>query len=199
MENELITEADLNAFPVLTINQLYYVYFEAETGQIYSITNELSNLYVTYISVDFTLVADFINGVLQFTDYFVGYENKDVPLSILKKPISTSVNNNTFRILDDPVTKKTELVINWNKKMACWEFFYTGVISKKLPTSDYKFFIVDKNNVNYLIRTIEISVQSLLYNNTVKVPFEYPREYTLANINVATSIFSSVYGINKLK
>jgi len=52
-----------------TVVPPYRVYFDKDTGDILSVTNEASTQYDYFVEFEFDIVKDFLNGVSQFKDF----------------------------------------------------------------------------------------------------------------------------------
>jgi hypothetical protein len=62
----------------------YRVYFEKDTGNILSITNEASLQYDCFVEFDFDVVKEFLNGTSQFNNFQVTFIDQNTPRIVSK-------------------------------------------------------------------------------------------------------------------
>jgi len=62
----------------------YRVYFDKDTGDILSVTNEASTQYDYFVEFEFDIVKDFLNGVSQFKDFQITFIDQNTPRIVSK-------------------------------------------------------------------------------------------------------------------
>lgn len=150
---------------------IFYVYFDNESRNILSVTNEKNNSKNTFVEKSIEDVKDFINGEKNFTDY-----KFDTNFNFVCKTESTKdVVSNTF--VEIIKQNEYELKISHNDN---WFFKFADDV--KNINGNLFFGITQKSNPNLLIRTISFASQ-LAYEGH-GVDFKYDSEKELSNLSV---------------
>ena len=173
----------------------YYVYFNKSDGVIQAISNEIHHHYDASIKVEFEEVERFFNNTDQHFNFKVVFD-ADGKYSFVNKFITSTFKTNvveTIRVTD----KESVLTVVWTKDG--WEFVLAESFLKnpraKLLNSKLRFFITKEDNMNLLVREIEIQLRNLISNGKVAVPFETKQELSTDEISIITLPFFESYGM----
>ncbi len=194
-EEEFLTQEQIDEILNTKYVFDYYVYFDKNDGIIQCISNEIHNHYDASIKVEFEEVERFFNNTDQHFNFKVVFD-EDGKHSFVNRLVTSTLKINvieTIRITD----KECILTVIWTKDG--WEFvmsenFLQHSRAKSL-NSKLKFFVTLENNINYLVREIEIQLRNLINNGKVLVPFESDKERDIDNISIITTPFFESYGM----
>ena len=150
---------------------IFYVYFDNDTRDVLSISNEKNSTTNTYVEKSREFVEDFIQGTKNFNDYKFDSDFNFV----LKNTQSKDVVSHTF--VEIVPSGKSDLVITHSKN---WHFCFAKEV--KNINGNLMFAITQKNNPNLLIRTINFQSQ-LAYEGHL-VDFKYDSEKDTSNISL---------------
>lgn len=177
----------------LAVPQLpsYRVYFYKETGFIAAINNvnaeTLPDLVESYnwITVPYHAVEDFLIGKKRLVDYKVFFVNQSTPNIVkINAEDSSSIFLSEVKFSEQNAT----LSIEYSLTKKEWAFKLSNDQRNNLKNHNLgtkiNFFIVDRNNDNYLYRTIEIPLEDLIYNDVVCIPFKFKIEETFKKIKI---------------
>jgi len=185
------------------VQSKFYAHYDKKTGEIYSIGNEVSNVYDNRIEITQEDHDKFLYGHEKFSDYLIGYirtiDNKTVLALAPKADKGYAFKNNIFEWISDIPTKDTELVVTWDKENEWWIFSLSDNCKKRIEdnvTSDVlPFFVMLSNDFDFLIRTIFISMQDLVTFDNIKKPFKSQIEKNIDKISIASTIVFQSYGL----
>lgn len=161
----------------------YYVYYNKETGDILSVTNELHSIYTDKINISFDAYERLVTGKDKFSDYRVG-TRLDETIDII--PIADdryNFNNKMLSWIVDIPNKDTDIVIEWHKHTNVWKF--SLATSRTITVESFMFFVVLNHDFDFLIRCFDLSVLNLL-KEPIYFPFETKFEEDITKINIAT-------------
>lgn len=173
----------------------YYVYFDKDDGTIHALSNEILPQYDTSVQVEFEEIERFFNNTDQHFNFKVIFDADGKP-SFVNKYITSNIRTNiieTIRITDDDCI----LTVIWTPQG--WEFvmaerFLQHPRAKSL-NSRLTFYVTSEENINRLVRPIELQLRNIVANGTVKVPFETEQELQIDNISMFTLPFFESYGM----
>jgi hypothetical protein len=182
----------------LIIDPKFFVYFNKDTGDIKSITNESTNNLDTYITLPYTQISEFVSGKKSIFDYRV----------ILYSGEPTFVKNvydiNSTLITEVPDKEEKDGILIENfTSLGEWRFSISE--SKKAQFEKYnlnsfiEIYIVDIDNFNYLYRTIKIQISELVKNNSFVVTHKTSLEKKSKRIKVLTNTSFSEINIKTKK
>ena len=182
----------------------YYAYYDKRTGGLLSVTNEKSTIHKHYIEIPFEMHDKLVSGKEKFDDYLVGNLTTDDGKTVLslvpKLGEAYSFKNTMLEIVDRPVSKHTELAIEWNKDKKYWSFSLSDSakarIGDSLSDARIPFFIILESDFDFLIRTIIINCRDLIRKSKVSVPFEDDMESRIDKITMSTKLTFQSYGLN---
>ena len=181
---------------------VYYAYYDKKTGNILSVTNEKTPIYTSGIKISYEEFDRFVSGKEKFTDFLIGHvrtpDNKSV-LSIIPAPVqSYVVKNNILEWITDFPSVDTELVVTWDTSNRNWVFQVSDECKDRLllglAPRKFIFFIMLKDDFDFLVRTIIIETHDLL-NGQVKLDFISKFEHDINNISIASNLFFESYGL----
>jgi hypothetical protein len=206
IEDSLSPE-DLANIARLTAKTTYRAYFNLESGELLAVSNELRPEYDYSITIPYDLFDAFITGLEQFKDWGViktkTLDNEYGVELVQKEFQGHTFRNNMFEWIVDEPGEHTELTVHWDKYNQQWIFiinddarqrFYDGKIATKLV----KFFITLENDFDFLIRTIDITLTSLISDKVV-VPFETNLESQIDQISISSKTVFDSYGLKVWK
>ncbi len=186
------------ALQISNVPPLYKVYFDKETGNILSITNEESFEYTNSIELEYDLVKDFfiknksINDhkvifIDQTTPAIVNKNTEDVDIIMIEEVEEVTHWDNTLTIENYPLLKKWGFQLRPDQK---------EIFKKYNLSTLVEIFIVNPDNFNLLIRAIKVQLSDLLYNDKVYVEFNSDSE--LSNKKIFVKKFFSTTGYQTL-
>lgn len=186
------------ALQISNVPPLYKVYFDKETGNILSITNEESFEYTNSIELEYDLVKDFfiknksINDhkvifIDQTTPAIVNKNSEDVDIIMIEEVEEVTHWDNTFTIENYPLLKKWGFQLRPDQK---------EIFKKYNLSTLVEIFIVNPDNFNLLIRSIKVQLSDLLHNDKFYVEFNSDSE--LNNKKIFVKKFFSTTGYQVL-
>jgi hypothetical protein len=184
------------ALAVSTTSVIYKVYFDKDTGNILSVTNEESSTYDHFVEFEFNFVKDFLNSKLQLRDYIITFVDQSTPKIVSKyqDDIQTvtlmqvpSVDNwdSMFTIENYPLVKQWGFQVRPDQK---------DILEKYNINTTLEIYIVDKNNMNFIYRTVKLLVNDLIKKDREFVSYLTDKEGDISNIAVYVKHFFSSVG-----
>ena len=179
----------------------YRVYFEKDSGNILSITNEASVQYDCFVEFDFDIVKDFLNGTSQSKDFQVTFIDQNTPRIVSKyeddiaavfltcAPIVTDWDS-MFTIENYPTFKKWGFQIRNDQR---------EILKKYNLNTTLEIYIIDKRNMNFIYRTIKVSINELIKKDREIVYYHSDKEGDIDNIAVYVKQFFSTVGYYIIK
>jgi hypothetical protein len=172
----------------------YFVYFDKDNGDIIAISNE-QYPYENFIQVEFADIERFFNKD-NFINFRVTFDEDGALKFVNKNQSELNFKSNiveTIRLNEHD----NVLTVEWSN--TGWKFiindrFLTHPRAKSLNAKLY-FYVTREDNINILIRTIEIQLRNLLSNKTLVLPFETENEKAIDNISMFTLPFFETYGM----
>ena len=179
----------------------YRVYFEKDSGNILSITNEASVQYDCFVEFDFDIVKDFLNGTSQSKDFQVTFIDQNTPRIVSKyeddiaavfltcAPVVTDWDS-MFTIENYPTFKKWGFQIRNDQR---------EILKKYNLNTTLEIYIIDKRNMNFIYRTIKVSINELIKKDRERVYYHSDKEGDIDNIAVYVKQFFSTVGYYIIK
>jgi hypothetical protein len=179
----------------------YRVYFEKDSGDILSITNEASLHYDCFVEFDFDIVKDFLNGTSQSKDFQVTFIDQNTPRVVSKyeddiaavfltrAPVVTDWDS-MFTIENYPTFKKWGFQIRNDQR---------EILKKYNLNTTLEIYIIDKRNMNFIYRTIKVSINELIKKDREIVYYHSNKEGDIDNIAVYVKQFFSTVGYYIIK
>lgn len=175
---------------------IYRVYFDKDTGSILSVTNEESLVYDHFVEFEFNIVNDFLNSKHQLKDYIITFIDQSTPKIVSKYEDDIhsvvlmqvpSVNNwdSMFTIENYPIVKQWGFQVRPDQK---------EILEKYNINTSLEIYVVDKNNMNFVYRTIKILVNDLIKKDREIVCYLTDKEGDISNIAVYVKHFFASVG-----
>ena len=173
----------------------YFVYFDKDTGSILALSNERLN-YENFVQVEFEEIERFFNNKENFLNFKVAFD-QDGSLKFVHKNqgdlIFKSNIVETIRLTDTD----NILTVEWSKDG--WKFIMNDKFLQhpraKSLNAKLHFYVTTDNNINFLIRQIEIQLRNLIGKGQLIIPFENAKEKDIENISMFTLPFFESYGM----
>jgi len=173
----------------------YYVYFEKDSGSILALSNEQMP-YENFIQVEFDEISRFFNNTENFINYKVAFDQDGSVKFVNKNQGDLIFKSNiveTIRLTD----KENILTVEWST--SGWKFIMNEKFLQhsraKSLNARLHFYVTTENNINFLVRQIEIQLRNLIGNGYVILPFLTEKEKDIANISMFTLPFFESYGM----
>lgn len=179
----------------------YRVYFNKDTGDILSITNEASTVYDCFVEFDFDSVKEFLNGTSQSKDFQVTFIDQNTPRIVSKYEDDISAVFLT----------RAPLVTNWDSMFTIenyptfkkWGFQIRNdqreILKKYNLNTTLEIYILDKRNMNFIYRTIKVSINELIKKDREIVYYHLDKEGDIDNTVVYVKQFFSTVGYYIIK
>jgi hypothetical protein len=172
----------------------YRVYFDKDTGDILSVTNEPSLIHNCFVEFEFDVVKDFLNANSNFKDFQVTFIDQNTPKIISKYEDDIHavfltraplVNNwdSMFTIENYPLMKQWGFQLRPDQQIA--------LTQHNLNTA-FEIFIVDKDYNNILINSIKIFLKDLLENDRIYIDYNTSKEADVENRIFVKKFFSRI-------
>jgi len=183
------------ASPPKHIPDVFYAYYDVDTKQLLSVTNEKINLYKDYLEIDYSTYEKLVTGKEKFSDYLLGLVEDENSTALQLVSLVDSVprfKNTMLEVIPTKDIIDPELLVEWNETNKVWNFFLSvsGKLrfKNKLDIEKFLFFIILETDYNFLIRTIIVDKKELCENTCVGVIFENDLELDISKINIATTL-----------
>lgn len=189
---ELLAQALMNS----KISSIYNVYYSKDAGDILAITNEIRTDLLNSFEVEYDIVKEFFNGKKSSSNYKVIFVDQTTPVIIAKN--ETDVNlifidkvatvehwDSMFTIENYPLLKKWGFQIRPDQKQSLLKY--------NLNTS-LEIYVVDNSSMNFIYRTIKLSVNDLINKDRELVDYHLDKEGDIINISVYVKRFFSSVG-----
>lgn len=172
----------------------YNVYYDKDTGNILSITNETHPDFLNSFEVEYDIVKEFFNGKKVSSNYKVVFVDQTTPVIISKN--DTDVN----LIIIDEVPK----VEHWDSMFTIenypllqqWGFQLRPdqqvVLKQHNLNTAFEIFVVDKDYNDMLVRSIKIFLKDLLENDRIYIKHEASKEADSENRIFVRKFFSTI-------
>lgn len=174
----------------------YRVYFDKDSGDILSITNEESTVYDCFVEFEFDVIKDFLNGISQLKDFQITFIDQNTPRIISKyeddiaavfltrAPLVTNWDS-MFTIENYPTFKKWGFQIRTDQK---------EILKKYNLNTTLEIYVIDKRNMNFIYRTIKVSINELIKKDREIVYYHSDKEGDVENTVVFVKQFFSSVG-----
>jgi hypothetical protein len=173
----------------------FYAYYDIETKQLLSVTNQKITLYKDYLEIDFNTYEKLVTGKEKFSDYLLGLvdEGCDTSLQIVRiGETAPKFKNTMLEVVTESPNDNPELLVEWHETNKVWNFFLSpdgqARLKNKTDIEKLLFFVILETDYNFLIRTIIIDKQKLCVNECVGISFEHNLELDISKISIATTL-----------
>lgn len=181
----------------------YYAYYD-KLGNIVSVSNDILESQDNFIQITFDVFENFVTGRELFSNWVVNKtKNSSNDLGVelvLRSQQSKTFKNNMFEIIRNPRHEDNEVIVHWDGYYKQWIFEITDdarqrIYDNEIGTKLLTFYVVYEHSFEFLVRTIEIPINKLIYDK-ILIPFEHAIEEDFNKISISTkSVFRS-YGIS---
>ena len=187
---ELLEQALLSTKSAL----VYEVYYDKDTGNILSITNEKREDFLNSFEVEYDLVKEFFNGKKISSNYKVVFVDQTTPVIISKNDTDVNLIN-----IDE-----VEKVDHWDSMFTIenypllqqWGFQLRPdqqtILKHHNLNTAFEIFIVDKDYNTILVRSIKLFLKDLLENDRIYVNHEMSKEADVENRIFVRKFFSTI-------
>jgi len=197
MEDEYLSDEELVRLTNLKIIDSYRIYYQEDTGDIYSITNEVLPTDCRHVEVEFGIVERFLTGKDNFIFYRLEFDDEGAIKFSNKKDSPVLFKSNIIEYVRLNAASDPVLQVDWTPNG--WVFKldkkFADSPKGKSINSKLNFFVTKEDNINYLIRSIEIKLKNLLSDDAVIVEFVDPDENNIYKIAMFTLPFFESYGM----
>jgi len=195
MDEEYLSDDELFSLWNQKFIDPYRVYFDKENGNIYSITNELSDNGYDNIEVEFKDVEHFLTGKSNIAFFRIEIDDEGAIKFVNKKESPVVFKSNIIEYIRAVDNNTAILQVEWHPTK--WLFkvdqkFLKNPRSKNV-NSKINFFITREDNINVLYRIIEIKIKDLI--QAIEIPFITEEEKDIENIAMFTLPFFESYGM----
>ena len=184
-----------------TIIHPYRVYFDKDTGDMLSVTNEPSTIHDCFVEFEFDVVKDFLNGTSRFKDFQVTFIDQNTPKIVSKyedditavflTPAPKVTHwDSMFTIENYPTFKKWGFHIRTDQK---------EILKKYNLNTTLEIYVIDKNNMNFIYRTIKVSINELIKKDREIVYYHSDKEGDIDNVVIYVKQFFSTVGYYIIK
>lgn len=172
---------------------IHWVYFNSETGEIVSITNEtLDRDDLSCIEVSYDDVAGLVSGEEQFIDRKVEFDPK-IRAFVLKQ---NTIEQDVYTV-DDAIHHVThnqdpDITVIQDIENTCWKFLISPELRSQIIDNRINlntllaFSITEENNPNILYRTLTFPFKDLIKQSYVIKDFLHDYEFAGEPISVYT-------------
>jgi len=179
---------------------VYRVYFDKDNGNLLSITNEENLTYSNFVEFEYDVVREFLVGKHQLAKYKIIFVDQNTPKIVsiheddstgifLTKVPKVNNWNSMFTIENYPLLKKWGFQVRPDQKKLLLKY--------NLNTS-LEIYVVDNRNMNFIYRTIKLSVNDLINKDRDFIDYYLDKEGDVDNISVYVKQFFSTVGYQVL-
>jgi hypothetical protein len=182
--------------------QKFWAHYNKESGVIRAVSNEPTTLDEGSVEIRYDEYMMFVTGEKKLHENMIGFA-KGVDGTTHKTVIQIAdqlygFRNNSFEWINKPPTKETELTVTWSKSKKTWNFKLSKQAKKRIKDDVLTktiFFIMLKDDFDFLIRSIIVDVKELLKKETITIPFDSNIESKIEKISVSCQIVFQSYGL----
>lgn len=206
-EDDGLSPEDLANIARLSMKHVYRAYFDIDSGQVLAISNEDRPEYDYSIVISYDQYDAFTTGKEQFKDWaIITTKNPDneYGVELVRKEFQgLAFRNHMFEWISEEPTEDTELTVHWDEFNQQWIFIISDFArqqfyDKKITTQIIKIFVTLENDLDFLIRTIDLNIQDLIVDKVV-VPFETKLESEIDKLSVSSRTVFDSYGLKVWK
>lgn len=194
-EDEFLTPEQIEEILNTKYVSDYYVYFDKDSGNIIALSNE-SLPYENFVQVKFEEIEQFFNNTNNFINYKIAFDQDGSVNFVNKNQGDLIFKGNiveTIRLTD----QDSILTVQWSPDG--WTFIMSEKFLQhpraKSLNAKLHFYITTENNINFLIRQIEVQLRNLIGNGQILLPFQTEKEKDIENISMFTLPFFETYGM----
>lgn len=200
-EDELIifTQEELAQLFAPPPPSVYYIYYDKKTGNILSVTNERNDNFENYLEADNGVAAPFLNGTYKFSDFSVAFDAHQGLTIVPKEDDLFQRRTNIFEIIKPITANEPEFIVEWDKPHYGWNFYVNPNAKDRLKDEGLAqripVFITFANDLNILVRTINLEASALIFKEKIYIPFDFEIERDISKITISTKLVFETYGL----
>ena len=174
----------------------YFIFYDRTTGKIQAVSLNKEDSPLSFLEVNYEIYEKFVTGKNQFSNFLIA---GSPPTVVEVSAQGCDFKNKAFEWIVESSTSKPSLSVTWNFLTKSWEFSISASVKKEASRSgsvgDLVFFITLKNDLDFLIRTISISITELINSKTINIPFSSNFEQDIDKISIASVRVFESYGL----
>lgn len=186
-----LTEDDLTNYQkkITEINDIRYVYYNSDNGELYSISNEYSEIDFPYVIVPVNEVKNILTSHDSIHDYKVIFSPDEKDFVLVKKDqeeeILETIHDVIFQI---PFTVDTSIPLIYDTMNdltfiqdygdTCWKIYINSSLANSLKDKNlyfdkhYYIYVTAKNDPNILYKTMRVSMANIINEGYFIIPFD---------------------------
>lgn len=179
------------------LDAIYYVYYDKESGNILSVTNETHSFYQDFIEIPFDSYERLVSGIDKFSDYRVGAKLDGSMGLVLLEEDRYNFKNKLLTWIDSEPNSKTDFIIEWHYSTQVWKFSLSDYGKLRLikdAPQVISFFVTLHSDFDFLVRTFEINVPELFIED-IYIPFKNKFENDITQLEIAIKTGNFSYGL----
>ncbi len=172
---------------------LYKVYFDINTGDLIAVTNEEISTLTHYVEMEYSSVGDFLKNkklienykivfVDQVTPVIVDKGNSDVDLVTLQEVKNVDHWDSMFTIENYPLMERWGFQLRPDQR---------NLMKIHNLNTVFEIYVTSRSNLNFLIRTIKITLKDLINNDKFFVDYNSKNEKSVYNKIFVRKFFDS--------
>ena len=185
------------ALMISKLPPLYKVYFDSESGDIISISNETTDIFLSSVDMEFNLIKDFFNCKKNIKDYKVIFIDQTTP-TIVKKD-SEDVDLITIEEVNQVDHWDSIFTIENFVLLKKWGFQLRPdqrkIFMKHNLNTSVEVFIVDKDYDYELIRSFKVLLSDVISNNRFYIDYIVDKEAANNKILVKKFFLTTGYQV----
>lgn len=196
-EEDIISPEILaQALAISNVPVTYKTYFDKDDGTLLAISNEDLSQYSNSVELEYHIIRDFLTGACQLSKYkiifvdqttpkIVPISDTDVGISLIDKVPVVNDWDSMFTIENYPSKRQWGFHLRQDQK---------SILMQHNLNTSFEVFVVDKDNHNFLFRTIKLQLGDLLTDTRVYMPYESNKESDTSNITIFVKKFFETTG-----
>ncbi len=193
-EDDIIPDDVLQqALSLSSQSSLYKVYFDVNTGDLIAVTNEEILTLTHYVEMEYSSVSDFLKNkklienykivfVDQVTPVIVDKGNSDVDLVTLQEVKNVDHWDSMFTIENYPLMERWGFQLRPDQR---------NLMKIHNLNTVFEIYVTSRSNLNFLIRTIKITLKDLINNDKFFVDYNSKNEKSVYNKIFVRKFFDS--------
>jgi hypothetical protein len=191
-------------FPEPIINNKFYAHYDKLTGNIFSVTNHSETDWPHIVEISFADYDSLMTRKSKFSDFHIGLvvqtDGTAVDGLVSKRVIQEHNFKNRLLSWIDKTIENADIEIHWDEYNRQWIFVASGQFRQqyydnKLPIGSISFFVVLGKDPNFLLRSIDIDLRTLVLDK-ITIPFDSSWESTIELISLTSNLASIKYSLN---
>lgn len=184
-----ITEEQLLLSQIKKDDSFRYVFYNAEDGAVISVSNEINNFILPYVTVTYDDVKDILEGKEFQVNYKVVFSPDEKDFVLIKKDqeeeLLETIHDVIFQVpysvdTSNPIVYDTmnDLTFIQDYSDTCWKIYINGTLASSLKQKNiyfdkkYEIYVTAKNDPNILYKTIDLPLRDLIENFYYILPFD---------------------------